>query len=213
MSRKLIYACCIFTLIYLSGLVWLITGLIISDTTDQTNKLSTNDKLLLKELPPLWVMVSFSIVNIAVGAGGCILFEFGLSRDGRDGGDDRANSFVAGDLGCYRAFTAVAGIYLIVVGSIYITWPFMLAITILYTVLWIIIWGSLKTSSADAQEIPIETVGSLQNSAIPTGTVVATPCSPQRPSLKSIDEDESYQDSTLHTVDFTSGASCSPGAS
>lgn len=207
MNGKLIYACCIFTLIYLCGLAWLIAGLIISDTTDTTDKLSTNDKLLLKELPPLWVMISFSIVNIAIGACGCILFEFGLARG------DSVDDFVPGDLRCYRAFATVAGIYLIVLGSIYVTWPFMLAVTILYAVLWIIIWGFLNASTTNAQEVPLESTSSLQHDAIPTGTVVATPCSPRRASLKSIDEDEAYQDTTLHTVDLISGASCSSGTS
>jgi len=191
----------------LCGLAWLIAGIIISSTTEQTNELSTNDKLLLKELPPLWIMISFSLVNTAVGACGCMLLEFNVSRRVSP---NRINGFIPGDLRGYRIFATVAGIYLIVAGSIYVTWPFMAVITIFYTVLWIIMWSSLNNTGPDdnAQEVY---VGSLQNDAQPIGTI-ATSCSPRRPLLKSIDEDGCYQDTTLHIVDLISGASGSSGS-
>ena len=120
--NRIIYAC-ISTITYLYGLFWLVMALIVSTNITDNGQLNINIPLLNKNIPTetvSYILLSFSLSNVANCVFGCMFMEMIFTSD-----MERKPVI-------YKRFVTVSNIYVITMGSMYLSWILILFQLLLY---------------------------------------------------------------------------------
>jgi len=161
-SNRILYTC-ISAITYLYGLFWLVMSLIISTNMTDSGKIGFNTKLLIKKMPSdslTYVLLSFSLANIANGVFGCMFMEIIIT----------ANIKYKPTL--YKRFITISNIYIITMGSIYLTWMLILFQLLLYIST---IYYINKLVKSEAKTHVVVSIPNSSNNIIPTGIITAEP--------------------------------------